>query len=40
MANKAKAKAKQSKVGPTLKSSSKITLGLILRVGLIIGETR
>ena len=28
------------RVGLTLKSSSKITLGLILRVGLIIGETR
>ena len=27
-------------VGLTLKSSSKITLGLILRVGLIIGKTR
>ena len=28
------------RVGLTLKSSSKITLDLILRVGLIIGETR
>ena len=28
------------RVGHTLKSSSKIAIGLILRVGLIIGETR